>query len=79
MNKKIDEDLEFIKGFSKISVQKICTKKNINRGNLLNGRSSRINSKLVRKGIESEVAKLYIEKEGNEDEIKEMGTKPTSN
>ena len=70
MNKK-DEDLEFIKGFSKISIQKICNKKNINRSNLLNGKSARINSKLVRKGIESEVAKLYIEKEDEEDEKKE--------
>ena len=66
MNKKIDEDLEFIKGFSKISIQEICNKKNINRSNLLNGRSSKINSKIVRKGIESEVAKLFIEKELNQ-------------
>ena len=74
MNKKKDEDLEFIKGFSKISIQEICNKKNINRGNLLNGKSTRINSKLVRKGIESEVAKLYIEKEDEEDEkIKDVG------
>ncbi len=68
MNKKIDEDLEFIKGFSKISIQEICTKKNINRGNLLNGRSSKVNSKIVRKGIESKIAELYIEKEDEEDE-----------
>ena len=44
---KTDEDLEFIKAFSKISVQDICKKKNINRSNLLNGRASKINSKKV--------------------------------
>ena len=77
MNKKVDEDLEFIKKFSKISVQDICNKKNVNRANLLNGRSSKTNTKRVRKGIESEVAKLYIE--GEEDETKEMGTKSISN
>ena len=67
---KTDEDLEFIKAFSKISVQDICKKKNINRSNLLNGRASKINSKRVRKGIESEVAKLYLERsDENEKEV----------
>lgn len=67
---KTDEDLEFIKAFSKISVQDICKKKNINRSNLLNGRASKINSKIVRKGIESEVAKLYLEiSDENEKEV----------
>lgn len=60
MNKS-DEDLEFIKAFSKISVTDICKKKKVNRGNLLNGLSTKANSKKVRKGIESEVAKLYLE------------------
>ena len=60
MNKS-DEDLEFIKAFSKISVTDICKKKKVNRGNLLNGLSTKENSKKVRKGIESEVAKLYLE------------------
>lgn len=60
MNKS-DEDLEFIKKFSKISVTNICKKKKVNRGNLLNGLSTKENSKKVRKGIESEVAKLYLE------------------
>ena len=60
MNKS-DEDLEFIKAFSKISVTDICKKKKVNRGNLLNRWSTKANSKKVRKGIESEVAKLYLE------------------
>lgn len=60
MNKS-DEDLEFIKAFSKISVTNICKKKKVNRGNLLNGLSTKENSKKIRKGIESEVAKLYLE------------------
>lgn len=40
MNKDINKDLEFIKNFSKISISKICCELNINRQNLLNGRSS---------------------------------------
>lgn len=65
--KKDDEDLEFIKKFSKISVQEICKKKKVNRPNLLTGRSTKINSKKVRKGIESAIAELYIEKEENKE------------
>lgn len=59
---KIDEDLEYIKKFSKISIKDICTKKKVDRSNLLTGRSTLTNSKKVRKGIESAIAELYIEK-----------------
>ena len=51
MNKKIDEDLEFIKKFSKISVQEICNKKNVNRANLLNGRTLRLTQKELEKEL----------------------------
>lgn len=39
-NNTFNNDLEFIKNFSKISISKICCELNINRQNLLNGRSS---------------------------------------
>lgn len=72
---KSDNDLEFIKGFSKISVKDICDKKKVNRSNLLAGRSTKDNSKKVKKGIEAEIYKLYIKslKESGEEneEIKE--------
>lgn len=60
------EDLEYIKSFSKINIKKICENKKINRGNLLNGRTTKKNMKIIRSAIESEVAKLYIESEENE-------------
>lgn len=61
------KDLEFIKKFSKISVSGICERKKINRGNLLNNNSTPKNAKIVREEIESEIAKLYI-KENKENE-----------
>ena len=59
------DDLDYIKQFSKISITKICEKKGINRGNLLNNKTTRRNKRLVREEIESEIAKLYIK--GDED------------
>lgn len=53
-------DLEYIKKFSKITITKVCKKLDINRGNLLNGRTTKSNIKKVREELESEVAKLYI-------------------
>ena len=61
------DDLRFIKKFSSISITKICDKKGINRANLLNNKTTRRNIKIVREEIESEIAKLYI-KEDNENE-----------
>lgn len=55
------EDLDFIKNFSKINIKKICKDKKVNRSNVLNGIASKNVIKLVRKGIESEYAKLYLE------------------
>lgn len=61
------DDLDYIKKFSKISITKICEKKGINRGNLLNNKTTRKNKRVVREEIESEIAKLYIkgEEDGN--------------
>lgn len=56
-----NEDLKYIKNFSKITITNACKRANVDRSNLLNGRikdSEKI--KLVRKYIEEEYAKLYI-------------------
>lgn len=62
--KEKNEDLEYIKKFSSISITDVCKKLGVNRGNLLNGRTTKKNMKLVRKGLESEVAKLYLMEDG---------------
>lgn len=54
------KDLEYIKRFSKISISGICKRKNINRENLLNNKTTRKNERIIREEIESEIAKLYI-------------------
>ena len=54
------EDLEFIKGFTKISVPKICKKVKVDKGNLHKGTCNKEKIKEVRKNIENEIAKLYL-------------------
>lgn len=49
--KKINEDLEFIKAFSKIKISSICEELGIDRSNLLNGKSSNENVKKVKDKI----------------------------
>ena len=61
------KDLDYIKKFSKISISRIWEKNKINRQNLLNNRTTQKNAKIVREEIESEIAKLYI-KEDKENE-----------
>lgn len=60
-------DLEYIKSFTSIQVTKVCKKLKIDYSNLISGRSSKKNENLVRKELESEFAKLYI----NSNELKE--------
>lgn len=60
------DDLEYIKNFSKISVKDVCEKKKVDRSNVINGRTTKENIKKVRKGIENEIAKLYLEKDEKE-------------
>lgn len=55
-----NEDLEYIKKFSSITIKKVCEKMGVDRSNLMAGRTTQKNIKLVRKGLESEVAKLYL-------------------
>ena len=61
------DDLEYIKTFSKINITRACKKLKINRSNLLNNKTTKENISKVRKELESEVAKLYIKKEVDED------------
>ena len=62
------DDLEYIKKFSKINITKACKKCNVNRGNLLNNKTTKENIKKVREELENQVAKLYIKKEDKENE-----------
>ena len=66
MKETNNEDLEYIKKFSSISITNVCKKLGVNRANLLNGRTTKKNMKLIRKGLESEVAKLYIMEDEND-------------
>lgn len=59
-----EEDLKYIKDFSKITVSSICRDLGINRQNLLNGRASTKNTKKVRKKIEEKLK--HIEREFEE-------------
>lgn len=45
------KDLEFIKEFSKMSISSICRELNINRGNLLNGKTTDYNILMVKNHI----------------------------
>lgn len=61
------DDLEYIKNFSKISIKKACEKTKANRGNVLSGKASKKTINKVKRQLESEVAKLYIIEENNEE------------
>ena len=56
-------DLEYIKKFTQIQITKVCKKLGIDYVNLITGRSSKANERKARKELESEIAKLYINKE----------------
>ena len=61
------DDLEYIKKFSKINITKACKKVKVNRGNLLNNKTSKENIKKVRQELENQVAKLYIKEDNKND------------
>ena len=61
-----NEDLEYIKKFSQITVKEVCNKAGVNCSNLWSGKTSKKNIKKVKKILESEVAKLYIIEDTNE-------------
>lgn len=58
MNK--EENLKFIKNFSKISLNKICKETKICRQNIQTGSTSAENVEIVKRAIEKEIAKLYL-------------------
>ena len=60
---EIDEDLLFIKSFSKIKIDKVCKRLGIDKSNLWSGKTSKTNIKRVRRLIESEIGELYLYKE----------------
>lgn len=54
-------DLDFIKKFSKISIKKVCRDNGVDSSNLWSGRVSNKKIRLIRKGIEFEISKIYKE------------------
>lgn len=53
-------DVEFIRNFQKITLTRICKMANTSRSNIVSGKASKDKINLVKKLIESEIAKLYI-------------------
>lgn len=58
--KETDENLLYIRKFSKISLKDICDKLKITRSNIYNGKIGKDATKRIREEIESELAKLYL-------------------
>jgi len=54
------EDYQYIRSFSKISIANICRKLNINRSNIMSGKTKEKNYNLVKREIEKEIAKIYL-------------------
>lgn len=57
------QNLDYIKKFSKINITGICKKVNVDRANLLSGRTTKENEQKVKEEIESQIAKLYIKED----------------
>ena len=72
MNKEIDENLLYIRKFSKISLTDICDKLKITRINIYNGKIGKDATKKIREEIESEIAKLYLKLDIEGVDIKEI-------
>ena len=53
-------DLEFIKGFSKIQISKICKKYNISKTNIYQGTAKKEKIKIVRDEIFEELKNLIM-------------------
>ena len=58
---KRQNDLQFIKDFSKITISKVCRDLKVDRGNLMNGRASEENTKLVKEEIKKRLTTLIKE------------------
>ena len=55
-----NEDLDYIKKFSMITIKEACKIARVNASNLWSGRCSKKKIEEVKKILESEVAKLYV-------------------
>lgn len=64
MNKD-NEDLQYIKKFSQITITEACKLAGVDKSNLWSGRTSKENIRKVRQILESCVAKLYIIEDNN--------------
>ena len=53
-------DLEFIKGYSKITVNKICKELGYDSSSILRGKATKERLSNVRKHIEDKQARLYL-------------------
>lgn len=61
-----EKDLQFIKNFSKITIKKVCENVKAVRQNVLKGTASEKSIEKVKEEIETQIAKLYIERNKNE-------------
>ena len=59
------EDLEYIKKFTKISVNKVCLELGYNTANILKGKATSERVHNVRRLIEEKQAKLYLMEDTN--------------
>lgn len=59
--KEIDENLLYIRKFSKITLKSICEELGITKSNIYTGKISKDTSLKIRRKIESEIAKLYLQ------------------
>lgn len=60
VNKKVD--LDFIKGFSQITITKICKDLNVDRPNLIKGNASLETTRKVKEELEKRLKNLLNEK-----------------
>lgn len=54
---------EYVKKFKKITVNKICKEKDLNKGNVSSGRANDEIYNIIKEEIENKIAKLYIKEE----------------
>ncbi len=59
------EDLEYINKFSKITIALACRYFGYNQSNLRSGKCGKVAERNVRKFIEKELSKIYLEESNN--------------
>lgn len=64
-SRKENNDYNFIKKFSKITITKICNEEKIDTSNVLNGRTSEKNLSKVKNRLDVEIKKLYKGEKNN--------------